>query len=95
MDFLSNKARAIAPYTAGEQLRDRQYIKLNTNENPYPPSPRVARALAAFDADALRLYPRPGADELRAAIARKEGVAPENIFCGRGARALLPRLFRR
>ncbi len=89
MDFLSNKARAIAPYTAGEQLRDRQYIKLNTNENPYPPSPRVARALAAFDADALRLYPRPEADELRAAIARKEGVAPENIFCGNGSDEVL------
>ena len=86
---MSNKARAIAPYTAGEQLRDRQYIKLNTNENPYPPSPRVARALAAFDADALRLYPRPEADELRAAIARKEGVAPENIFCGNGSDEVL------
>ena len=89
MDFLSKKARGIVPYTAGEQLRDRTYIKLNTNENPYPPSPAVRAALAAFDAGELRLYPRPNADLLRQAIAEKEGVTPENIFCGNGSDEVL------
>ena len=70
MNFLSLRAQAIAPYTAGEQPADKQYVKLNTNENPYPPSPRATEVLRAFDAGALRLYPRPDADGLRAAIAR-------------------------
>lgn len=89
MDFLSKKARGIVPYTAGEQLRDRTYIKLNTNENPYPPAPGVKAALAAFDAGELRLYPRPNADLLRQAIAEKEGVEPENVFCGNGSDEVL------
>lgn len=89
MDFLSKKARAIAPYTAGEQLRDRTYIKLNTNENPYPPSPAAAQALRTFPAQELRRYPRPDADDLRAAIALAEGVSPENVFCGNGSDEVL------
>ena len=89
MDFLSKKARGIVPYTAGEQLRDRTYIKLNTNENPYPPAPEVTAALAAFDAGELRLYPRPNADLMRQAIAEKEGVEPENVFCGNGSDEVL------
>lgn len=89
MDFLSRKARSIAPYTAGEQLRDRTYVKLNTNENPYPPSPRVKQALLDMDADGLRRYPRPDAGLLRAAIAEKEGVSPENVFCGNGSDEVL------
>ncbi len=89
MDFLSRKARAILPYTAGEQLRDRAYIKLNTNENPYPPSPRVAEVLARTEADGLRRYPRPDAGLLRAAVARHEGVLPENVFCGNGSDEVL------
>ena len=89
MQFLSKKARAILPYTAGEQLRDRAYIKLNTNENPYPPSPRVREALSKLDADGLRRYPRPDAGMLRAAIADHEGTLPENIFCGNGSDEVL------
>ena len=91
MDFLSRKARSIAPYTAGEQLRDRTYVKLNTNENPYPPSPRVKQALLDMDADGLRRYPRPDAGLLRAAIARKCLLRKR---LGRSACALLSRLFR-
>ena len=83
MNFLSLRARAIAPYTAGEQPADKQYVKLNTNENPYPPSPRVKEVLRAFDAGALRLYPRPDADGLRAAIARAEGVETGRTKCWR------------
>ena len=89
MDFFSKKARGILPYTAGEQLRDKTYVKLNTNENPYPPSPRVAAALAKFDTDGLRRYPRPNADLLRAAVAQREGVSPENVFCGNGSDEVL------
>ena len=89
MEFLSRKARGIAPYTAGEQPQDRTYIKLNTNENPYPPSPEAAKALRAFAAETLRLYPRPDAGLLRAAIARAEGVGEENVFCGNGSDEVL------
>ncbi len=89
MDFFSKKARGIAPYTAGEQLRDKTYIKLNTNENPYPPSPRVKEVLERFPAEDLRLYPRPDADLLRQAIAEREGVSPENVFCGNGSDEVL------
>ena len=89
MNFLSRKARAILPYTAGEQLRDKVYTKLNTNENPYPPSPCVLRALAAVEGDDLRRYPRPDAGRLRAAIAAREGVGEENVFCGNGSDEVL------
>ena len=89
MNFLSLRARAIAPYTAGEQPADKQYVKLNTNENPYPPSPRVTEVLRAFEAEKLRLYPRPDADGLRAAIARAEGVGESNVFCGNGSDEVL------
>ncbi len=93
MSFLSKRAQGIAPYTAGEQPQDRTYIKLNTNENPYPPSPRVEEALHTFESAALRRYPRPNADVLRAAIAKREGVAPENVFCGNGSDEVLALTF--
>ena len=73
MDFFSKKARGITPYTAGEQLRGKTYVKLNTNENPYPPSPRVMETLARMNPDDLRRYPRPDAGRLREALAAREG----------------------
>ena len=69
----------IEPYTPGEQPRDRKYIKLNTNENAYPPSPRVKAAISGLT-DSLRLYPDPDCGALRAAIARRHGVQPENVL---------------
>ena len=54
----------LTPYVAGEQPRDRRYIKLNTNENPYPPSPRVSATLRDYDSERLRLYPDPLCTEL-------------------------------
>ncbi len=89
MKFYSELARSIIPYTAGEQPQDKKYVKLNTNENPYSPSPAVAKAIAEFETQKLRLYPRPNADLLRDAIARVEGVARENVFCGNGSDEVL------
>lgn len=89
MNFLSEKARTLSPYTAGEQLADKRYVKLNTNENPYPPSPRVGELLHAYDPAALKLYPSPEADALREQIALTEGVGKENVFCGNGSDEVL------
>ena len=87
--FLSEKAKSIAPYAAGEQPKDKKYVKLNTNENPYPPSPKALEAYKNFDFSSLNLYPAPDADALRAAVAEAEGVSPENIFCGNGSDEIL------
>lgn len=88
MSYLSPKARNIQPYTPGEQPRDRQYIKLNTNENAYPPSPRVEEALRGLT-PALRLYPDPTCLELRKAIARHHGLSADNVFVGNGSDEVL------
>ncbi|MDE5896494.1 MAG: aminotransferase class I/II-fold pyridoxal phosphate-dependent enzyme, partial [Clostridia bacterium] len=85
MDFFSKKARGITPYTAGEQPKDKRYVKLNTNENPYPPSPKAEEALRSFHADELNLYPSPDSDLLRRAVAEAEGTEPENVFCSNGS----------
>ena len=61
-------------YTSGEQPQDGLSIKLNTNENPYPPSPKVAAAIRAFATEQLRVYPQPDAKVLRQAIADHHGV---------------------
>lgn len=89
MNFYSRKARNIAPYTAGEQPSGKRVIKLNANENPYPPSPKAAEVLREFDAGKLRLYPSIDSAPLREAIARVEGVKPENVFCGNGSDEVL------
>ena len=70
---------AMQGYASGEQPQDQQVIKLNTNENPYPPSPKVAEALAGFATDQLRVYPQPDARPLRQAIASHHGLALENV----------------
>ncbi len=88
MNYLSPKANTIVPYTPGEQPRDRNYIKLNTNENAYPPSPRIEAALQGMAAQ-LRLYPDPECTALRTAIARRHGLAPENVFVGNGSDEVL------
>lgn len=91
--FLSVRAREIAPYTAGEQPSDQQYVKLNTNENPYPPSPKALAAYRAFDFSSLRLYPPLEMRVLRGAVAAAEGVSPENVFCGNGSDEILALCF--
>lgn len=91
--YLSRMAREVKPYTAGEQPSDRKYVKLNTNENPYPPSPRAQRAFLEFDFSSLNLYPSLTMDHLKNNIACAEGVAPENIFCGNGSDEILALCF--
>ncbi len=87
--MFSQRLQTLAPYVPGEQPRDRRYIKLNTNENPYPPSPRIAEYLSAADLDSLRRYPDPCFTELRQAVARRYGVAPEQVFAGNGSDEVL------
>ncbi|HWE35769.1 MAG TPA: histidinol-phosphate transaminase [Isosphaeraceae bacterium] len=79
----------MAGYVPGEQPRDGGFTKLNTNENPYPPSPRVLEAIARALDDRLRLYPDPVGHAFRVAAARLHGVEPANILCGNGSDDLL------
>ena len=77
-------------YVPGEQPKDRTYIKLNANENAFPPSPRVGEALAAFAADRLRVYPDPVANELRQEAAQLASLPDKNwVICGNGSDDLL------
>lgn len=79
----------MAGYTPGEQPRERTYVKLNTNENPYPPSPQVGKALSEFDVTKLRLYPDPLACEFREEIANQQGLDESWVICGNGSDDLL------
>lgn len=88
MAYESDLALRLTPYVAGEQPKERQLIKLNTNENPYPPSPRVAEALSGL-ADTLRLYPDMESTALREAIAQVNGIDPACVFCGNGSDEVL------
>jgi len=88
-EFWSERIQELVPYTPGEQPRDRVFIKLNTNENPYPPSPKVMAAIREATDDRLRLYPDPEAVSLRTAIAQYHGLKPEQVFCGNGSDEVL------
>ncbi len=95
--FRPNIAR-MAGYLPGEQPRDGGFTKLNTNENPYPPSPQVKAAIAEAVTDRLRLYPDPMCTELCRAAAQLHGVEPEMILAGNGSDDILTvvtRLFHR
>lgn len=81
--------RSLHAYVPGEQPKVRGLIKLNTNENPYPPSPKVLAATKAAVDGRLRLYPDPSAHALRAKLARLHGCGPENIIVGNGSDELL------
>ncbi|NLV51428.1 MAG: histidinol-phosphate transaminase [Clostridiales bacterium] len=84
----------IDEYVPGEQPKDKKYIKLNTNENPYPPSERVLEAIIAAAGDGLRLYPDPNCSELTEAAALACGVKPEQVFMGNGSDEVLAMCFR-
>ena len=87
--MIARHVRSLAAYVPGEQPKAADVVKLNTNENPYPPSPACAKALKAFDLDRLRRYPDPVFAELRAALARLNGTTPERVFVGNGSDEIL------
>ncbi|HAJ26886.1 MAG TPA: histidinol-phosphate transaminase [Syntrophus sp. (in: bacteria)] len=87
--YWSNKVKNIKPYTPGEQPKDRKYIKLNTNENPYPPSSRVIEAIKNAADETLRLYPDPMGEELRETLAGYYQLRKSNVFIGNGSDELL------
>ena len=94
--FWSRVVRDLTPYVPGEQPKIANLIKLNTNESPYPPSPRVLAAIRAElgdDAARLRLYPDPNADLLKAAVAERHGVTPQQVFVGNGSDEVLAHAF--
>lgn len=87
--FLSEKYAALEAYTPGEQPQDRKYIKLNTNESPYPPSEGVLNAVSKAAVSELNLYPDPECKALKAEIAASYGVEPENVFVSNGSDDIL------
>ena len=92
--YWSEKVRSLTPYVPGEQPSQRKYgdrhlIKLNTNENPYPPSPLVIEAINKAASDSLRLYPDPSSLELREVIAERYGLKASEVFTGNGSDEVL------
>lgn len=94
LPFVRPEIRRMVPYVPGEQPRDRRYTKLNTNENAYPPSPRVLDAIRDAVSGDLRLYPDPVATELRKRAGNVYGLPPEFVLAGNGSDDLLTILFR-
>lgn len=90
--FFSSRYAALTPYTPGEQPQDQDYLKLNTNESPFPPSPGVAAAVAA-QCGKLQLYSDPQCAGLRRALADRYGVSPANIMVGNGSDEVLDLAF--
>lgn len=91
--FWSDTVKRLTPYVPGEQPKLTNLVKLNTNENPYGPSPRVLEALRAEVGEGLRLYPDPNSDRLRAAIAEYHGLEAGNVFVGNGSDEVLAHAF--
>jgi len=87
--FWSEKVKSLEPYVPGEQPKDKKYIKLNTNENPYPPSPRVIKAIIDSANEGLRLYPDPECTELCQEIARYYNLNEKQVFPGNGSDEIL------
>ena len=92
--FLSREASWLAPYTPGEQPQDQQYIKLNTNESPFPPSPKVVKTLSRAELLKLNLYSDPTCGQLVEAIAKRYELQPENVLTGNGSDEILAFAFR-
>jgi len=91
--FWSDIVRELKPYVPGEQPKMQNLVKLNTNENPYGPSPKVIAALQAEAAETLRLYPDPNSDKLKEAIAQNYGLSASQVFVGNGSDEVLAHVF--
>src|SRR6202166_615766 len=91
--FWSRLTHELSPYVPGEQPRMAELVKLNTNESPFPPSPRALEAIRGEASDGLRLYPDPQASALRAALAAYHQVRPEQVFVGNGSDEVLAHAF--
>ncbi|MCI8590260.1 MAG: histidinol-phosphate transaminase [Clostridiales bacterium] len=83
--FLAPAYHNLVPYTPGEQLNDRKYIKLNTNESPFPPAPGVCRVIDEGRMRSLNLYSDPALTALTGSLAESFGVSPKQVFCGNGS----------
>lgn len=93
MKTWEENVRKVVPYVPGEQPKVQNLIKLNTNENPYPPSPKVAEALKAIDVDCMRLYPDPAASVLVKGIADFYQLQEDQVFVGVGSDDVLAMIF--
>jgi len=87
--FWTKAVKEAKPYIPGEQINQPNLLKLNTNENPYPPSPKAIKAISEETGDSLRLYPTPTMDSLRKAIANNFDLKHENVFVGNGSDEVL------
>lgn len=90
---MGKNIRKVEPYVPGEQPKDKDIIKLNTNENPYPPAPHVKEVLESIRTEDFRKYPDPAADMLISAISENYGVDKNMIFTGVGSDDVLSMIF--
>lgn len=84
-DEWKKNLRSIEPYVPGEQSKEKDIVKINANENPYPPSPKAIEAMRNFNAEKLRFYPNANATDLKQALAYYYNVGIENVFLGNGS----------
>jgi len=91
--FWSDVVKGLTPYVPGEQPKLANLVKLNTNENPYGPSPRALEAIRAATGESLKLYPDPNAEQLKAAIGKYHSVGVQNVFVGNGSDEVLAHIF--
>ena len=89
MGYFRDNIERMQGYVPGFQPKEPGFVKLNTNENPYPPSPKIGDYLRGFDIEALRLYPDPLFKSLREKIAHKYGIDREQVFIGNGSDEVL------
>ena len=91
--FWSDVVKGLTPYVPGEQPKLANLVKLNTNENPYGPSPRALEAIRAATGESLKLYPDPNAEQLKAAIGKYHGIDARNVVVGNGSDEVLAHIF--
>ena len=91
--FWSDVVKGLTPYVPGEQPKLAKLVKLNTNENPYGPSPRALEAIREATGESLKLYPDPNAEQLKCAIGQYHGIDARNVFVGNGSDEVLAHVF--